>query len=230
MKKQFCLRSIFVGLLVSFSGIAIAQAVEPRAAIAGELAASPQGDQSSESEKTWVSKSESMWRYRTDQANRILSFKREGSKGFEMEFKYEGDSRSPIAARLAGHEWRYKKPSDDSKSSSEVSDLSMGIEPAVPTQHLSKFLSPEEEGFMWQTYYDLMDMTNGFYSQLQLDWDYLGRPRTPEERDRCYRSCDLIADVGLLGCSLFVEIPAIAFACGAGQLVNKYLCKANCDK
>lgn len=221
---------------------------------ASDLAANYSHNDSHETESAWRGKSGAKWHHRTDHLKRLTAFHREGSTGFEIEFFYEGDSSIPTAARLAGHQWRYKRSSVvfqiDGTHSCDDGKVSTGAAPHVSTVAVSKGWASQQAAFgatkkfsmrhavvvddetdpyreYWETYHDLSMFVNDW--QTQLFNDFLNTTRTPEEREQCKDTCDNIFAWALVGCgAIGVEAPPVGVVCGAYETAVWQWCKSKC--
>lgn len=201
-------------------------------------------------EKMWQGKSGHIWIYRTDHANRQISLKREGAKGFEIEFIYEGDSSVPVAARIGGRKWHFKKTSlmyqAESRSECGKPGLSNGILPAVykPTltpdlalyaqkSKLTEFsrrktdllLQDEIDSRYWETYYDFASYIDDVNYGLDQYWDAI----VPPMKDPvCVARCDSLYDGWLFVCGAMFDVPPVGIACLLTVVAGKNWCLRKC--
>jgi hypothetical protein len=98
--------SILFVLLFSFCQLLLAQ---QNTIHSHEEEAVENNDLASKDDTKWVGKSGHTWRLRSDGARRLTYFKRQGTIGLGVEFKYVGNSNIPVAARLEGRPWQYRQ-------------------------------------------------------------------------------------------------------------------------
>lgn len=220
--------------------------------------ANESGDQFSKPEKTWVGKSGHTWHIRTDDAKRLLSFKRLGSTGLGVEFLYDEASTRPIAARLDGRQWHHKQTSllnrSDSRDNCSSNKLSNGILPAVFKPSITHALTSNGNARMslgapaftkasvgdggdayqqqtLQTYIDLQLITDDWYSAV---WDWDPFAATPERREQCISACNDITDAAWLVCGAIGVLgpygAAVGFACAAYFYSRREDCRAQCRR
>ncbi len=202
---------------------------------------------------TWMGSNGNIWHFRTDESKRLISFKRVGSKGKEIQYLYENDSRKPVAARLAGQQWQRKKMSfgDQGDSTSQCSgdQLNMGSIPKVLKTAVSPSyaqintqISQLSKPRFQKAYYEQIDQTGyddamATYMDLQLmmqdyynQWDMF--IRTPEERRKCIDYCNDLTDLAWLTCAGFGFLGpggvAVGFVCGFYFYDKRAECRDKC--
>lgn len=207
---------------------------------------------------SWVGKSGNIFHHKVDHANRILSTRRDGSSGPELQFKYDGDSTRPIAARLRGHQWKYRDPTVVGRTTPDgnCSTISPAtILTSVATNGYS-YGATSKPGFakMLSTptvnkkfalrnvvipkleiiNYDIFWQAN--YDLQVFVQDYTNQLGTywdsllEKDKPRCNWQCDTIYDWAMVGCAAMFEAPPVAAACVLIQTGIKYTCKYFCDK
>ena len=75
--------------------------------LSNELDAFESGGEILSNAKIWLAPSANAYLIRADHSNRVVAMKRIGTKGLEIQFRYERASNFPIAVRFAGREWIY---------------------------------------------------------------------------------------------------------------------------
>lgn len=202
--------------------------------------------------KTWVGKKHGhTWHYRTDASNRVISFKRVGSKAPEVQFAYDGETGKVAAARIAGHSWFHKSAAFAHRQSSGgcSSDLQSGFMPAVakapaysdmvsksfgqvtPTIHKFRQVTIEQEDdadqYILDLYNDLRWWTDEIFNSMLYDLF----PPGPQ-RDACINFCNDLTDAVWIVCSLFSFLgpygPAATVVCVSYFYDRRAQCRLDC--
>lgn len=215
--------------------------------------------QLSEPVKTWIGKSGHTWHFRSDSAKRMISFKRVGSKGHEIEFQYDGDSNRPSAARIVGYAWSRKNVSlmdqSDVRDKCIGGNLNQGILPAVfkpsiaraldskwQTQQISRAQSFKKvdsgvyDDIYYQealdTYNDIQWMMNDWYLQ-GWDWWDMAAP-SPDKRQQCTDFCNDVTDAAWLACGTLGVLGPGGVVVGLGCAIyffdRRARCRADCQR
>lgn len=196
--------------------------------------------------KEWRGSSGRVYELDLDKHGRVEGFKRKGSSGLKISYKYDPQTGKPIAAKIGNNKWSYQQVGLEKNSGTEgicgpklegakltnaMRNMLDRVEPTpfrLTAPSLKTVWAPGDEEVVQQTYQDFQWWMNDLNSELVEDqWASI-------TRQQCIDACNDITDLAWLTCSAFGLLGAggavVGLGCAAYFYNERRLCRQACSR